>query len=304
MRQKAVARVDAPDAGRGRLQVGRPPLPVQHDEVAGRGAVQAADRGDRVVHRLMGQGQAGEEVAREARAPAVAGEEVGADAHAAVVDAEIRHLPGREQHQDGRHVVEDHLRHHADLAIEGREVGVLPDHADAVRGRLWLHGERGALVAGLRRQPALGDDGDLGAKLEQPGLGEGDAAALGHAGDLVVKERRVALHPRPVPEGAGERLVRGDVELLTKACEGKIAMTMDEIAASLAILAADLAMGAGKTMEGEGVGHGASQGERGESVPGRVARTGDSRKPHFGHADGARRSAIRMRAWRSRRNRW
>src|SRR5690606_34857487 len=100
--QETVVGGEPPHACRGGLEIGRVPVSVEHDQVAGGGPVDAGEARDGVVDRLVGQGEAGEEVAREADAPAVAGDVVGEDTHAAVVDPDVGDLPGRGEHQHGR----------------------------------------------------------------------------------------------------------------------------------------------------------------------------------------------------------
>src|SRR5690606_41592784 len=142
----------------------------------------------------------------------------------------------------------------------GGQIGVLPCQAGAGGGGLGQGGEGGALVGGVRGAEQLG--GDLGAQLEQVGLGEGDPRPLREPGDLGVQAGGVLLDVGPVLQGGAECVRAGHSGAVQPAQRGAQVLG-DEPAAGGPVLAADVAVGAAEGVESRRCGHGAASGGSG-----------------------------------------
>ena len=220
------------------------PLPIGEQEIA-RGRPRRAERGgQRRLGVVLPERQAREQVARQPLAPARRIiDEVGADAHARLVQAIVAEQPRRGVDEAGRRALRVLTDDDAELLDEGRQVHVLAEeHAAGCRAPA-ADGE-GRALGGRRRGPRPESPQDLGARLEQAQLVEGEPGAAGHALDLLPQEWRVRLDRRAEPRGRLEHGAARGARLRDDVAGPRLHVIGDERGEHRADGMADLAPGA------------------------------------------------------------
>src|SRR4029077_9924951 len=211
----------------------------------------------RLEGRLL-EGQARQQVAREAGAPPARAQEVGVGGEALAAHAEVADLPGGHQHRHRGPAAAREGEHRAERLDAPYELRV--PHREGPAGAGVGPGDREARALEVHRAEA-GHVRDLLAHLEQERLRRIDAGPRGEALDLLHEvRRRVADHrserERPAARGLGSEL--GPLRALTV---DQLEVGADRGPEGLAVPAADLTMGTVESMMREGGDHAAASGQ-------------------------------------------